>query len=269
MARPLQPRDPDHLARPHGEGHIGQPPVHVHLGEHHGRRPVGGNDRARRGGCSGRPPSIADTSSGTSTSAAHARQRDPPVPQDRHALREAHHLLQEVGDVQDGDAPVGQRAQDAFEAVDGGGRECRRGLVEDQQSGRRSRARAISVNCWSASGSSPSSVRVHVQAEFREDRAGRPVHGAPVQQAQAQRRMLREEVLPHGEVGEEAQLLGDDGDPGVLRPSRTVPPSGRSVPDRMRTSVDFPARSHRPARAPRRRAAGSTLRPTPVPRRRT
>ena len=47
-------------------------------------------------------------------------QRDPAVPEHRDPVRDPHHLLEEVRDVEDGEAFARQRAQHAVQSVDRG-----------------------------------------------------------------------------------------------------------------------------------------------------
>ena len=119
---------------------------------------------------------------------------------------------------------------------------------------------------------------LHVRPELREAVAAEELLGLPAQRAGVDRaepgaRLAAEpDVLLHGEVGDQRQLLEDRGDPAGLRRVGVLRPVGRAVdedrpgvvPHRAREDLDegrlCPRRSRRGARAPRRRAPRSARR---------
>src|SRR5450759_1341155 len=140
------------------------------------------------------------------------------VPHDRHAVGDPLELLQAVRDVHDAVAPLAQVPRDAEELVDLGLGERRRGLVHDQDvRAERERLRDLDHLLLRHGEPGHACRRVEVQVELLEQLGGLAVERLVVQHEAAARLPADEDVLGHGQVAHEVQLLVDDRDPQVLR----------------------------------------------------
>jgi hypothetical protein len=174
------------------------------------------------------------------------------VAEDRHAVADLVHRVEEVGDEQDRDAVAPELAHDAEQLVGLVGREARGRLVEHEDLRRRDdEARAMAAICWIAIEYEPS-VRV-TSMMSRPPRISRPGGSSSASRSAPLHRLTADqEVLRHREVGAEVHLLVHGADAQRLcvegdrmatsTPSREIVPlSGRSAPVSTRTSVDLPA----------------------------
>ena len=143
------------------------------------------------------------------------------VPHDRHAVGDPLELLQAVRDVHDAVAALAQVAGDAEELVDLGLGERRRRLVHDQDV-RVVGQRLGDLHHLLLGDGEPGHARrrVELQVELLEQLGGLAVERPVVQQDAAARLPPDEDVLGHGQVAHEVQLLVDDADAEVLGGAR-------------------------------------------------
>ena len=127
-------------------------------------------------------------------------------------------LLEVVRDVDDGDAPRLQVADDLEEHLDLGGGEGRGGLVHDEDAAvDRQRAGDLDDLLLAEAELLDRGARVDVLLELGHERAGLALLLGEVDAAAAGDLAAHEDVVADAEVGRERELLVDDGDAGVAR----------------------------------------------------
>ncbi len=137
----------------------------------------------------------------------------------RDAVGDGEDVLEEVGDVDDGDAPVAEAADNAQEPRGLGRLQGRGGLVEhedlrvvEQRPGDLDQLLLAEPQLLQRP------VQVDVKADRLEHRCRLAAHRAAIEgDTPGQRLAAEEEVLEDVQVGEEGQLLRDDRDPMVGR----------------------------------------------------
>ena len=119
-----------------------------------------------------------------------------------------------MGDVDDADAFRGEAADDAEEAVAFGGREGGGGLVHDQDAGlEREGLGDLDQLLLAHAQAGDAGLGVELDAEAGEELSGGGDHGAAVEEeAGAERFAAEEDVGGDAELGDEVELLVDDGD---------------------------------------------------------
>ena len=175
------------------------------------------------------------------------------VLEDGDVVAEAHHFVEPVRDVEDGDPLLSQPVQELGQRVGFVRRERRGRLVEDEHP-RLAKERLGDLHHLAPAERqvADGKRKVFLEPDQLAGRAGAPRQRAVVDEAEAARIGAKTDVLGDRELAGEAQFLLDDGDAGAARlggvnfatprPSISmVPLSGTSAPDRRLISVDLPA----------------------------
>ena len=240
-ARSLEPRQADDLAAggPRSSTSCSSSPTvrprTVRLGRPRSAR----TRRRRRGGyssrCAGARPSPRRPRRMVTSARGHG-SRLRAVAHHGDAVGDREDLLEPMGHVEHRDARRGQLAQDREQALRLALVEGRVGLVEDEQAGTlEEHAAELDELSLAEAELAHERVRVGAQPDAAEDRAPRAARiAARVDETEARRLGVGEQVGQDRALREEAQLLVDDADaraPGVLRGSakRTGSPSTRDL----------------------------------------
>ena len=228
-----QPGQADDLARPQGQGHVGDARGRQAL-DRDGDRGVGGRRLLRRIRPADGPAEHPGDEARLGLVGDRAGADDTAVAQDRDDVGQVEDLAEEVRDEDHGVAPRAQPAHDLVEALHLLRRQARGRLVEDDE---------VRVP-----GQRPEDLHLLLLGERQpaDDRAGPDVEAGvrdqPVEPV-AQRAALdeagplglgtEEHVLGRGQPGDQGDLLGDEGDPLRQRLARGPERDGRPAQDQV------------------------------------
>ena len=213
---PEQADDAEHLAAAEGEAHVGEFAAAAearHLQQRRGGRHVARDDV------------MVDVEAGHQLGDAllvHLAHRPgpdlPPVADDRHPLGDLHHLVEPVRDEDDGDAIGLQPCHDRQKAVHLGAGQRGGGLVHEDEP--RLGGEAAGDGGDLALGDREvreGGVEIEFEIEALQDRRRDGPHPAPAHQPQRRAERIRDgDVLGHGQVREQRQVLEDHLDPERL-----------------------------------------------------
>ncbi len=133
----------------------------------------------------------------------------------RDAVGELQHVPEDVGDVDHRAALAAQEADHLEEPAGLARGERGGGLVEDDEIGLAvERLGDLDELAFAGGELAHRGARAAVEVEAGEQFGGDPLAGAAVDQAEAAREAVDEDVLGDGEIGEEVEFLVDEGDAG-------------------------------------------------------
>ena len=133
------------------------------------------------------------------------------------AIADVQHLLQAVGDEDDGYAAIAQLADDVEERLHLGFAQCRGRLVHDEHAHvTRDRLGNLDHLLLGNGERAHQRSRPQVHAHAIQDGARLPFQFRPADEERWSRFAPDEDVLHHGEIGHQVQFLVDDGDAQLL-----------------------------------------------------
>ena len=241
--------DAEHLAGPHAQARVLHPAARPTRPRRPGAPcPQGAAARVGNSSATSRP-TMWLMICGSVERVGRARPHRAAVAQDREIVGDGPHLLEEVADVDHGDAVRSQAPDETEQALDVLARQAARGLVHQHHACVcADTARQISTTWRAAIGrSADAAIGMQLRmVERREHARGLGSRGGAVVAPAAAWLAAEQDVLGHREVVAERQFLVDQRDAGLARRERT----GRRIRRRRRwPSCRRRAAARRPARA--------------------